>query len=52
MSKQLELFPVTKPEVKVEQKTPNNSAEYFLNKADTNKRLEKEPGRWYVPRVG
>ena len=29
------------------QKTPNNSAEYFLNKADTNKRLEKEPGYDY-----
>jgi len=42
MSKQLELFPVTKPEVKVEQKTPNNSAEYFLNKSKINP-LDKLP---------
>ena len=36
MSKQLELFPVTKPAAKVEEKTPKNINEYFLNKRKTN----------------
>ena len=42
MSKQLELFPVTKPAAKVEEKTPNNINEYFLNKTKTNP-LDKLP---------
>jgi hypothetical protein len=42
MSKQLELFPVTKPAAKVEEKTPNNINEYLLNKSKTNP-LDKLP---------
>ena len=42
MSKQLELFPVTKPAAKVEEKTPNNINEYLLKKSKTNP-LDKLP---------